>query len=315
MIVGFRSKLVVLCLGLSCTAMPSCKKHEAEKAEKGETVPNQNSLRQSIDGLKPVIESQDTKFASLRKQVESLPPDTPGFSEVRAKFYATEEGRGIMGVKLTWLSQRLDSALKTKNAVELEKVANAIQKTRDELREIDRLVLVYVHQLAQLQRMAGAQSKDSGAPQSFSRVLSTGYSISAPWDGVEQRLIEFIGDETKRIDQNLWFDFQPALGNGAELEGQSSEQQLTNLFEILKAYPRVKLRIGGFTDNTGSAAANKKDSTERAQALKKELVRRGVAASRLDAEGYGAERPLCPGNDNEECRMKNRRVAVQVTAK
>ena len=41
----------------------------------------------------------------------------------------------------------------------------------------------------------------------------------------------------------------------------------------------------------------------------------GVAAPRLQAEGYGPLQPVCPANDTLECKLKNRRIAAQVTAK
>jgi K(+)-stimulated pyrophosphate-energized sodium pump len=40
----------------------------------------------------------------------------------------------------------------------------------------------------------------------------------------------------------------------------------------------------------------------------------GIKPPRLEAQGYGAEHPLCPANDTEFCRAQNRRIAVQVTA-
>jgi K(+)-stimulated pyrophosphate-energized sodium pump len=46
-----------------------------------------------------------------------------------------------------------------------------------------------------------------------------------------------------------------------------------------------------------------------------ELIKLGVAESRLAAEGYGSQYPVCPANDTPECRAKNRRIDVRVTAK
>jgi outer membrane protein OmpA-like peptidoglycan-associated protein len=36
----------------------------------------------------------------------------------------------------------------------------------------------------------------------------------------------------------------------------ASQEQLTNIAAILKAYPQVKIRIGGYSDNAGDPAAN-----------------------------------------------------------
>ena len=84
--------------------------------------------------------------------------------------------------------------------------------------------------------------------------------------------------------------------------------------KILKAYPAVKLTIGAYTD-AGPVARNKKLSTDRAQAIRTALIQMGVKPTRLDEQGYGAEHPVCPANDTEFCRARNRRSAVQVTAK
>jgi K(+)-stimulated pyrophosphate-energized sodium pump len=75
----------------------------------------------------------------------------------------------------------------------------------------------------------------------------------------------------------------------------------------------VKLRIGGYTDS-GPAARTKEQSTNRAEAVRTALIQMGVTPGRLEAHGYGAERPVCPANDSEFCRAQNRRIAVQVTA-
>ena len=45
-----------------------------------------------------------------------------------------------------------------------------------------------------------------------------------------------------------------------------------------------------------------------------ELVKMGVAASRIKAEGFGPEFPVA-SNDTEEGRTQNRRIDVRVTKK
>ena len=94
-----------------------------------------------------------------------------------------------------------------------------------------------------------------------------------------------------------------------------SDVQLKNIAEIMKAYPNVKIKIGGYTDSDGDDKANMKLSAERASNVMNALATMGVAKPRMEAEGYGEQHPVCPANDTPECKQQNRRIAVRVTAK
>ena len=90
--------------------------------------------------------------------------------------------------------------------------------------------------------------------------------------------------------------------------------QIDYVVSILNAYPNVHLKLGGYTDNTGNAAANKTLSANRAASVMKVLIAKGISADRLAAEGYGIEHPIA-SNDTEEGRQLNRRVSARVTKK
>ena len=81
---------------------------------------------------------------------------------------------------------------------------------------------------------------------------------------------------------------------------------------ILKAYPAVKLKIGGYTDKVGDEATNKKLSAERAVAVKAALSKAGVGAQITDAEGYGSALAKYAADAPETDRVKDRRVSVSV---
>lgn len=117
------------------------------------------------------------------------------------------------------------------------------------------------------------------------------------------------------VSDNLWFSFDRLSfkTNSAELQDKSREQ-LDNIAEIMTSYPNVKLKLGGYTDNTGTDDFNNKLSQERADAVRQELTERGIAGTRLEAKGYGSLYPVAP-NDTEENRAKNRRIDIQVTQK
>jgi cytochrome c oxidase subunit 2 len=92
-----------------------------------------------------------------------------------------------------------------------------------------------------------------------------------------------------------------------------SRYEISNLADILKKYPAMRIEIGGHTDNTGDAAANLQLSRERADVVFQELVRGGVDASRLTAVGYGSSKPL-DTNDTDAARQKNRRTEFKILA-
>jgi OOP family OmpA-OmpF porin len=82
---------------------------------------------------------------------------------------------------------------------------------------------------------------------------------------------------------------------------------LDSVAQVMRDYPKIRVRIEGHTDSDGSDSANLRLSQSRAEAVVNALVQRGVARSRLDAAGFGEMRPIA-SNDSEEGRAENRRV-------
>jgi K(+)-stimulated pyrophosphate-energized sodium pump len=149
----------------------------------------------------------------------------------------------------------------------------------------------------------------------FVKSLPSGFEVKGDTAGIERGLIAFI-EGPAPVDKTSWFNFDRVTfktGSAAIDMGKSNEQ-LVNLSEILTAYPGTKLKIGGYTDNTGDEAANMKLSADRANAVRNALMLMGVDGARLEAEGYGSQHPVAD-NATDEGRAKNRRIAVRVSAK
>ncbi|GAB3032147.1 sodium-translocating pyrophosphatase [Spirosoma pulveris] len=131
---------------------------------------------------------------------------------------------------------------------------------------------------------------------------------------IEEQLIEFINSD-KAVDKETWFDFDKlTFETGKATLKPESQVQLGNVAQILKAYPNVNVKVGGYTDNTGVAASNLKLSQDRANSVRVELEKLGISNDRLAAEGYGQEHPVA-SNDTEEGRAQNRRISMRVTKK
>ena len=91
-----------------------------------------------------------------------------------------------------------------------------------------------------------------------------------------------------------------------------SEQAMSDLANFLLENPSVKIHIVGHTDAVGSDEANQILSEGRANSVRNDLIKRGVAAERMTAEGKG-EREFVADNDTEEGRQLNRRVEFTIT--
>jgi outer membrane protein OmpA-like peptidoglycan-associated protein len=90
-----------------------------------------------------------------------------------------------------------------------------------------------------------------------------------------------------------------------------AKASLDNIVAGLKGQPSMNLQVDGHTDSTGTAPHNLKLSKERAAAAKKYLVEKGIAASRLQTEGYGQTKPIA-SNKTKAGRAENRRVEFKV---
>ena len=79
---------------------------------------------------------------------------------------------------------------------------------------------------------------------------------------------------------------------------------------ILQKNPSLKLEIEGHTDNRGAADYNQRLSENRAKAVMDYLIVRGIASSRLSANGYGFSKPAA-SNATATGRAQNRRVELR----
>ena len=148
-----------------------------------------------------------------------------------------------------------------------------------------------------------------------------GKMIKGYANGMEASMITFLksdGYKTAADDAALkdnWYDFDNVnfkIGSATELES-GSEGQIQNLAAILKAYPDAKIKIGGYTDMTGDAVQNKDLSQKRADFIKSELGKLGVAAQVVGAEGYGSEFAKVPATASYDERAADRKMAVRFT--
>ena len=109
-----------------------------------------------------------------------------------------------------------------------------------------------------------------------------------------------------RILQQVHFAF------GSDKILPDSFPMLQEIVNVLKVNPQIKhLSVEGHTDNKGPAALNKNLSQKRADSVMRWLTEHGTEASRLEAHGYGMERPI-EDNKTDAGRAANRRVEFKI---
>ena len=95
---------------------------------------------------------------------------------------------------------------------------------------------------------------------------------------------------------------------GSAVIDKTSYPLLDEIGKKINENPQVgQIRIEGHCDKSGTAEANQKLSQDRAEAVRRYLIGKGVRPERLQAVGYGFSRPIA-SNDTKEGREKNRRV-------
>ncbi|MFQ3579065.1 MAG: OmpA family protein [Bacteroidales bacterium] len=110
--------------------------------------------------------------------------------------------------------------------------------------------------------------------------------------------------EAKIVLRNVFFEFGKATLDPA------SFYELDRLIQILTDYPKIRIEIGGHTDNKGTPQFNQELSEKRAKSVVDYLARK-IPTERLEYKGYGLTQPVAP-NDTEEGRALNRRVEFKV---
>ncbi|PIQ32512.1 MAG: cell envelope biogenesis protein OmpA, partial [Bacteroidetes bacterium CG18_big_fil_WC_8_21_14_2_50_41_14] len=99
------------------------------------------------------------------------------------------------------------------------------------------------------------------------------------------------------------------VGKYTFLEGVT--EQLDEVVFIMKQYNAANILIEGHTDSAGNDTKNLILSDNRANAVRKYLISKGINAKRLIAKGYGETKPIA-SNRTMEGMEKNRRVELKV---
>ena len=144
--------------------------------------------------------------------------------------------------------------------------------------------------------------------------LPDGVNLSVPQGSLNYELARFLGDTSATaVPKTFVFDHLNFVSGSTQLTPDSN-RTVSDLAQVLKAYPGAQVQLSGHTDNTGNPQSNQALSLDRANTVKAALVNDGVGANRISTQGFGQERPIA-SNDTEQGRERNRRTELTVTQK
>lgn len=140
----------------------------------------------------------------------------------------------------------------------------------------------------------GVADQDDRCPNAKGNIANKGCPEISKQDAVK---ITYIGSK-------IFFE------NNSDKLKVASLSQLDELVKILNRYEGANLVIEGHTDSNGSDAFNLNLSQKRTESVKRYLVSKGIAESRLTGVGKGETQPIAD-NKTSLGRAKNRRVELK----
>jgi outer membrane protein OmpA-like peptidoglycan-associated protein len=128
-------------------------------------------------------------------------------------------------------------------------------------------------------------------------------------DGCPDSGLIVMQDDRIVLEERVLFDFERAKITRA------GDPVIAAIVRLCKQHPEWrKVRIEGHADVRGDASFNQSLSERRAITVREALIRHGLAADMITAEGFGATRPLTDGTSDAD-HQANRRVEFVVIAR
>ena len=150
--------------------------------------------------------------------------------------------------------------------------------------------------------------------------LPDGRTIRVAEGGCEDCMLKYLQSDAYRKATNeelsknwIQFDKIDFMHDSETALAGNSMEQLDNIAAILKNYPDVRIRTGGFADKTGTRAVNYEISKKRAEYIKSILVKDGIPADRISTEGFGKEFATVPADATAAQRAVDRSIAMRFT--
>jgi outer membrane protein OmpA-like peptidoglycan-associated protein len=147
--------------------------------------------------------------------------------------------------------------------------------------------------------------------------LPDGTILNVKKGGIEDQLILFFNDPNAKPSRRFQFNFdQVGFNEGTSVITNESMVQIQNVANILKAYPKAKIKIGGFNERGGDSVSNQTLSENRATSIAAAIKSEGANPKQIiGVEGFGSDFAKYPAGAPDSLRDKDRRISISIRNK
>jgi outer membrane protein OmpA-like peptidoglycan-associated protein len=249
----------------------------------------------------------DVNSAQNDLQVASMAPDELKQAKdalVKADMVSANGGTLAEVDHMAYMtSQRVVIARETASS----KASQAISDNAAGERDKTRLAMRTREADSAKQQLAMAQQSNAQKSSELAAADATAAMGRARVNGLEMQLKDLNAKETDRGTVVTLGDV--LFETGKSRLSAASAKHMAQLAAVFKNNPRRRASIEGYTDSTGSDAANLDLSQRRADAVMAALLSLGVSADLLTTRAHGEEQPAA-SNGTATGRQMNRRVEV-----
>jgi outer membrane protein OmpA-like peptidoglycan-associated protein len=151
----------------------------------------------------------------------------------------------------------------------------------------------------------------------YSIKLPDGRVIFTEKGSLEDQLFQFFNDPNSKPSRRYPYNFdQMDFNKGTTVISNEGMEQVHNVANILKAYPKSKIIIGGFNSRGGDSIQNKILYENRAFAVASAIKASGVNSNQIaGVVSFGSDFARYPANAPDSLKAKDNRISISVRSK
>ena len=296
-----------------------------------------SSVTEQVDyrGLEPIaIDERSNPVESAQAQYAVAIAESAGAAQYAETRFSDATGR-LEAARNGWLegnrSGRRDALVTARGAVTLaedalraalinraEAEAEARRQAAAEAAAAEERARAEAAAAAERERVAAERAEAARQAEEATRLAAEAAALEAEAQAraaARQELIDRLSAvlPTRATDRGLVSEIGGVqFATGTANLNTGAREGLARFSGIVASYPDLRFTIEGHTDNVGSAENNRELSLRRAISVRDYLIGQGVAASAIEVEAFGFERPVAD-NETAEGRARNRRVEIVIT--